>query len=179
MHKFPLILAMAALAGLMLCTIPDAPARGRAYGHVVAHGTDGARSPARGVAAVGPRGSLMRGRALHGDGQGNANGHSRARVEGAAGGSARRQGSFYRHADGSAGRQGRAAFTGPNGASGSTAGSVARDADGSYAGSRSTTVTGRNGNTYEGATRYDSDSGRTRTVKCTNAAGEVVSCRGG
>ena len=55
-------------------------------------------------------------------------------------------------------------------------GGFMRDADGNVDGSRSTSVTGRNGNSYSGSTTLDNGV-LTHSHSCTNAAGDVVSCR--
>jgi hypothetical protein len=66
---------------------------------------------------------------------------------------------------------------GPNGGSASTSGGVTKDANGNVVGGRSTTATGQNGNSYDGSTTV-SNGTVTHTGTCTNAAGEVISCRG-
>ena len=54
---------------------------------------------------------------------------------------------------------------------------MTRDANGNVVGGRSTTATGQNGNSYDGSTTV-SNGTVTHTGTCTNAAGEVISCRG-
>lgn len=148
MNRTPLLLAVLVLTGVLAATVPDASAQGR-----------------------------VRGRHVYSDGQGNVDGRSGAHAVGANGGSAQRQGSFYRHADGSAGRQGSASVNGANGGSATTSGSIARDAAGNVNGSRSTSATGQNGNSYSGSTSVQNGA-ITHTGTCSNAAGEVIACRG-
>ncbi|MEX1827169.1 hypothetical protein [Luteibacter sp. CQ10] len=177
MKRTTLLLAALVLTGTSAAAIPDASAQGRIRGHAVAHTGDGGRTAVTGAAARGERGAFARGRQVHGDGQGNVDGHSRAYAAGANGGTAQREGSFYRNADGSAGRQGSASINGPNGGSATTSGSIARDADGNVNGSRSTSATGKNGNSYSGSTSVQNGV-ITHTGTCSNAAGETIACRG-
>lgn len=177
MNRTPLLLAVLVLTGVLAATVPDASAQGRVRGRAVVHTSDDGRTAVTGAAARGERGAYARGRHVYSDGQGNVDGHSGAYAVGANGGSAQRQGSFYRHADGSAGRQGSASVNGANGGSATTSGSIARDAAGNVNGSRSTSATGQNGNSYSGSTSVQNGA-ITHTGTCTNAAGEVIACRG-
>ncbi len=175
--KLPLLLAALTLSGAFATIAVDAEARERTRSRTAGN-VDGVRSAAVNASGSGVNGSYARGRQWQADGQGNASGSSGGMVNGVNGGSASRQGSFYRNADGSAGRQGSASASGPNGGSASTSGGVTRDANGNVVGGRSTTATGQNGNSYDGSTAV-SDGTVTHTGTCTNAAGEVISCRGG
>jgi hypothetical protein len=177
MNRTPLLLALLALTGALASTVPNALAQGRVRGRAVAHTADGGRAAVTGAAARGERGAYARGRNVHGDGQGNVDGRSGAYATGADGGTAQRQGSFYRNDDGSAGRQGSASIDGANGGTATTSGSIARDADGNVNGSRSTSATGQNGNSYNGSTTVQNGV-VTHIGTCTNAAGEVIACRG-
>lgn len=80
--------------------------------------------------------------------------------------------------DGTVSRSGQAAASGARG-SASSAGSFTRAADGTLSGSRSTQATSATtGNSYSGSTTIDPATGQpAHTGTCTNAAGEVISCR--
>lgn len=174
--KINALLAAIALAGVFSASIDDASARERTRSRTASN-VDGVRSAATNASGSGVNGNYARGRQWQADGQGNASGTRGATVNGANGGSATSQSGFYRNADGSAGRQRSASVSGPNGGSASTAGSITRDANGNVVGGRSTSATGRNGNSYDGSTTV-SNGTLTYTGTCTNAAGEVISCRG-
>lgn len=206
MNKTPVLVALLTLTGALVSAVPEAAAQGRVRGRGVAHAADGDRIAVTRAAGRGERGAYARGRNVYSDGQGNVDGRSRAYAVGADGGTAQRQGSFYRNADGSAGRQATASAHGVNGGtaqrqdsayrnadgsagrqrsaavngayggSANTSGNLVRDADGNVDGSRSTSATGRNGNSYNGSTTLDNGV-LTHSHSCTNAAGDVVSCR--
>jgi hypothetical protein len=93
-----------------------------------------------------------------------------------AGGQGQRTRRFQRSADGSATADGHASASGPNG-SASRDGSYTRNADGTAYGERDTTVTNaRTGVTWDGSTRYGQGAGVSRSLSCTDAAGQAVSC---
>lgn len=177
MNKTTIFLSALIMLGAIACSIPDTQAGERIRGRVVASGAEGGRVAATGAAARGEQGAYARGRVVASDGQGNASGRSGGYVQGANGGEAARQGSFQRNADGSASRQGSAYANGANGGTASTSGGLTRDADGNVNGARSTNATSASGNSYNGSTTVE-DGQVTRTATCTNAAGEIIDCRG-
>jgi hypothetical protein len=139
------------------------------------------------------------------DGQGNAVGGSASKATGANGGTFARAGRFQKSADGSASRSGgfaasnangsasrsavaqrnadgsasrssQAAVTGAKG-SAATSGSATRSADGTVNANRETTATSAaTGNSADVKSSYTSGSGASRTVTCTNAAGQTIAC---
>ncbi len=164
-----LIVLLVAVAGTAIAT--DSQAR--------QHSRSVQRTAQGGQVAVGRSNASFqsqRNRQWQNDGQGNVSGSRSGSLVGANGGNAGYQGSAYRNADGSAGRQGSATINGRYGGTATTAGNITRDADGNVSGSRATDVTGRNGNSYTGSTTVENGS-VIHTGTCTNAAGEVISCR--
>ena len=122
----------------------------------------------------GPNGGrLVGGRGIVTDGEGNVATRSAncARGQSAQG---CRAGGTTRSADGSLSHQSGLQASGANGALDSSGG-FTRSADGTIDQGRSTTATGQNGAvTVDGA--YTSDTGRSRTVTCTDASGAVIAC---
>lgn len=123
----------------------------------------------------GPNGGrVVGGRGVVTDGQGNAAAGSAncARGQNVAG---CRAGATTRNADGSASHQSGLHASGANGGTLDSSGGFTRSADGTVDQGRTTTATGQNGTvTVDGA--YATDTGRTRTVTCTDAAGAVIAC---
>lgn len=166
-------LAAAALLAAATLTVGAADAQGRARG--------ARQNAAGGITAgqvhnnVGPNGGQrVGGRGVVTDGQGNAAAGAANCAAGAAG-RACRAGAVTRSADGTVTRQGGAAVEGANGGSASTQGGFVRNPDGTYSGGRTTEAAGANG-THSAQTDYNSETGVTRTVTCTDAGGAVVAC---
>ena len=123
------------------------------------------------AAAAGQRGLVA-------DGNGQVAAGSAGGFSTDAGGQGQRTRRFQRSADGSATASGHAGASGPNG-SASRDGSYTRSADGTASGERDTTVTNaRTGVTWDGSTRYSQGAGFSRSLSCTDAAGQPVSCGG-
>jgi hypothetical protein len=141
----------------------------------------GASNGSGGVAAgqthdrTGPNGGrIVGGRGAAGDGQGNAiaGGANCAKGANAAG---CRAGVTTRSADGAAAHKSSVHVEGVNGRELTSAGSAAKTADGVISQGRTTSASGQNGSvTVDGA--YSSETGRTRTVTCSDASGAVVAC---
>lgn len=178
MSRIPLLFVATGLSIALVAAIPDASAQRRAHVRAGGATADGGYRAASGTTASGERGRFARGHAVESDGQGNVSGASGAAVQGANGGLGQRQGGFYRNADGSGGRQGSASIEGADGGAASSSGSMTRNTDGTYAGQRQTQATGKEGNSYSGSTSYDSSQGVQHTATCTDAAGNVIDCRG-
>lgn len=142
-------------------------ARQNAAGGVTAGAVHNTQGP-NGGRSVGGRGVIT-------DGQGNGAAGSANCASGAAG-RACRAGYTTRSADGAVTHQSGAAFEGANGGSGSTQGGFTRNADGTYSGGRTTSATGAQGNSYNADTAYDSETGVSRSVSCTDASGAAISC---
>lgn len=88
-----------------------------------------------------------------------------------------RQRSWSADGQGNASASRSASIAGAHGGSASTSGAITRSADGQVDGSRSTTAVGPNGKHYAGSTSVSGGT-LTHTHTCTNAAGDVVACRG-
>ncbi|MBI1361221.1 MAG: hypothetical protein GC155_13170 [Alphaproteobacteria bacterium] len=167
-----LTLAVAALLLASTFAISSADAQGRIRG---AHAR-----PGGGFAAgqahhnVGPNGGeRVGGRGIVTDGQGNAVAGSANCVSGSAG-RACRAGKTTLSSDGAIARSGGVAVEGANGGTFATTGDFTHNADGTTA-ARNTTAQTANG-TYTAQTTYNPETGKTRTVTCTNASGAVVAC---
>lgn len=134
----------------------------------------------RGIAAgqvhdrQGPNGSrVVGGRGIVADGKGNAAAGSVncARTPNAQG---CRAGTTTRTSDGSVNHRSGFAVEGDT-RSATSQGGFTKSADGTIDQARTTTASGQNGSvTVDGA--YSADTGRTRTVTCTNSSGAVVAC---
>lgn len=122
----------------------------------------------------GPNGGrVVGGRGIVTDGQGNvaAGSANCARSQSAQG---CRAGVTTRSADGSVSHQSGLQASGANGSIDSSGG-FTRSADGTIDQGRSTTATGQNGSvSVDGS--YTSDTGRSRTVTCTDSSGAVITC---
>ncbi|HEY9104217.1 hypothetical protein [Chitinimonas sp.] len=164
------------LAGLTL-TLASAEAAGRLRAGGVHANPDGGVSAGMVAVGRGPNGgAYQRGRALTTDGQGNAQAASGGRFRTASGATGWRKSDTQRSADGSVSHEGAFATSGAKG-NVQSSGNYNKAADGTVSGSRNTTATGANGNSYTGSTQYDSANGVTHTGTCTDAAGNVISCR--
>lgn len=125
---------------------------------------------------VGPNGgAAVGGRGIVTDGAGNGVLGSAGCAEGAAGAGCR-AGKTTFDAEGNVTHRSGAAFEGANGGTATTEGGFTRNADGTYAGGRETNATGPAGNSYAASTSWSSESGRSRTVTCTDSSGAVVAC---
>jgi hypothetical protein len=97
------------------------------------------------------------------------------RAEGANGGEIARAGKTVRSAEGEVAHRSGISVEGPEGRELESAGGFTKDADGNIEQARTTEASSEKGAvTVDKA--YSSDTGRTRTVTCANAAGEVVAC---
>lgn len=140
----------------------------------------GAAQGERGIAAgqihdrQGPNGSrVVGGRGVVADGNGNAaaGAVNCARTPNAQG---CRAGATTRTADGAVNHRSGFAVEGDAG-SATSQGGFTKSADGTIDQGRTTTATGQNGSvTVDGA--YNSDTGRTRTVTCSDSSGAIVAC---
>lgn len=123
----------------------------------------------------GPNGGrIVGGRGAVTDEQGNAAAGSVncARGQNAAG---CRAGATKRNADGSVSHQSGMKAKGENGGMLNSSGGFTRSADGTVDQSRTTTASNQNGTvTIDGA--YSTETGRTRTVTCTDASGVAIAC---
>lgn len=167
MKKFAMIAA--ALIAASTISVVEASAQGRVRGARVneaggvtagtAYNT-GNRAGARGVIT---------------DGEGNGAAGGASCAAGAAG-RACRAGATTVTADGTVQHQSGAQAEGANGGVASTQGGFTRNADGTYSGARTTSATGAAGNSYNAQTTYDSTTGVTRSVTCTDPTGAVIAC---
>ncbi len=172
----PLFLSIAAAFSAALATSPAQaePVAGARGGEFLA--TQGGFAARSGAAVQSNHGSAAGRRAVAGDAQGNLASHSTgsfALDNGVQGSRAR---TFNRSADGSVNANGSASANGANG-SASRGGSYTRSAEGSASGARTTSATNANtGNTFDATTTYTKGEGASRTVSCTDAAGNTVTC---
>lgn len=166
MTKFAI--AAVALLAVGAFSIPEASAQGRIRGARVnnAGGVTAGQAYNTGQRA-GARGVIT-------DGQGNGAAGSASCAAGAAG-RACRAGVTTRTADGAVNHQSGAVVEGANGGTAATQGGFTRNADGTYSGGRTTSASGDRGS-YNAETSYDSETGVTRTVTCTDPAGAAVAC---
>lgn len=141
----------------------------------------GGRGPNGGAAAgqihdrTGPNGTtIVGGRGVATDGQGNSVAKSANCAKGSSA-TACRAGSTTRTADGSVNHNSGFTSTGPNGGAVSSTGGLTKSADGTIDQSRSTSATGQNGSVTIDQS-YNSGTGRSRTVTCTDPTGAVVTC---
>lgn len=141
----------------------------------------GGRGPNGGAAAgqvhdrTGPNGGkIVGGRGVATDGQGNAVVGSANCAKGASA-AACRAGSTTRTADGTVNHNSGFTSNGPNGGAVTSSGGLTKSADGTIDQSRSTTATGQNG-TVAVDQSYNSSTGSSRTVTCSDASGAVVAC---
>lgn len=182
-------------------------AQGVAHRRAVFHNQKGGVTAVSGTAVKGPNGGeAVHGRAISTDGQGNVttahggafkgpNGARGARaasttrnsdgsvthksggaIEGPNGAKVAHENENMVNPDGSANHKGGFAASGANGSIKSTA-SAQRNADGSASSTRSTKVTGKSGNTLTEDKPWVKGHGVTRTATCTDAAGNVISCK--
>lgn len=167
-------LCLAALLGAALVAAAPAQAGRVRNSHANAEGgTTRSVVAARGGEAA----SAVRGHRLVTDGQGNARRRSAAAGETAGGGRWQRAGETTRQADGSAAHRSAFSASGPRGTVQSS-GSATRSADGHVEQSRSTTATSATtGNSRTSTTRYDSDSGLSRSATCFDASGASIPCK--
>lgn len=124
---------------------------------------------------TGPNGGkIVGGRGVATDGQGNGIAGS-ANCARSANAAACRAGVTTRTADGTVNHRSGFASEGPNGGQVNSSGGFTKSADGAVDQSRSTTATGQNGSvTVDGS--YTSESGRSRTITCTDTSGAVIAC---
>ncbi len=136
--------------------------------------TQGARQR---YALVGDSAAAAGHRGLVADGQGHAAGASRAGVTTASGGQGLRTRAFERSSDGSAAARGEASYSGPK-VSAQRSGSATRSADGSASAERSGSITrAETGHTVSSSASYTQGDGVSRSVSCTDAAGQSIDCR--
>jgi len=164
MNKFALVAAAMLAVGTF--TIPDADAQRARGARVTESGGVAAGTVHNNGRRAGARGVIT-------DGQGNAAAGGVSCAAGAAG-RACRAGATTVTEDGTVQHQSGAVAAGANGRV-VTQGGFTRNPDGTTTGQRTTTATGEQG-TYNAETTYDSETGVTRTVTCTNPAGAVVAC---
>lgn len=166
--KTPAIIA-AALMTFSITLADQADAQGRARGARV----NDAGGVSAGQVHNNGRRAGARGVVTDGDGNAAAGGVSCARGEA---GRACRAGATTVTGEGAVNHRSGAAVEGANGASAVTQGGFTRTQDGVVTGQRDTTLTDAEGNARSATTTYDSASGITRSVTCTNASGVVVAC---
>jgi hypothetical protein len=109
------------------------------------------------------------------DGQGSGAAGS-GRCAAGAQGRGCRTGATTWSADGSVQHRSGAAVEGAQGGHASTSGGFTRSADGAVTGGRTTQATGSQGASYNAQTTYDSATGVSRTVTCTDASGAAIAC---
>lgn len=171
---FSALTALGLGAVLALATPTEAQARTR---HSVLHNADGSTTARTGVARSGPNGaSVLRGRTVSTDGQGNGSVTRRGAAVSAQSGTAVRQGSTTRNADGSASHTGTVSAQNAQGSLQSSGG-AARSVDGTVTQARSTTATSAaTGNSVQTQSSYSKDSGLSRSATCYDASGTAMAC---
>jgi hypothetical protein len=125
--------------------------------------------------ATGEAGRACRAGVTARNAEGDVGHRSGVRIEGANGGELARAGATVRSAEGEVAHKSGIRVEGANGKELESAGGFTRDAGGNIDQARTTEASGEKGSvTVDKA--YTTETGRTRTVTCANAAGEIVAC---
>ena len=167
------LLLTSAIAASLISMAQVAEAGGRFRG--VHRNAAGGVTAVNGAAHQGPNGGrFARGRATVTDGQGNGATISGGAFETPSGAKGARAGGTTVNADGTVNHQSGFAASGAKGSVESQGGTT-RNADGTYAGGHTTTATGANGSATSNS-NWDSTNGYSRSVTCTDTAGNTVAC---
>jgi hypothetical protein len=169
-------IAMAA-AVLALALPSSSLAQGIAYRRAAFHNQKGGVTAVSGTAAKGPNGAeAVHGRAVSTDVEGNVTTAHGGAFKGPSGAKVAHEGRTTVSPNGSATHEGSSAASGANGSIKST-GSAQRGTGGSASSYRTTKVTGKNGNSATEDKTWVKGQGVTRTAACTDAAGNVITCK--